>query len=277
VACSLALIVSLWLGMGANLYYTIFCYLIIIVITIGLVRAVTEGGILAFQAWVSPFHFIRTLFGMNKSWTSPALFSPLMVYYSIMFLDIKTFIAPAFANSIKIRDDLKMGRFRFHLAVFSGIGIAAVVGVAVHIMLGYSKGADAMDPWFYVNFPKNDMFSQIATVMKTSPVDTEGGLYWLIGGAALMAALMFLRRHVFWLPHPIGFIMLVNPLMSVYWFSILVGWLAKSLVTRYGNKETYDRVRHLFIGLIIGEIFLVALAMIVAVATGTPIPIDLNW
>ena len=275
VTCSIALIVSLWMGMGASLYYTVFCYLIMMVITIGLVRAVTEGGILAFQAWVSPFHFVRTLFGMDKSWTSPGLFSPLMVYYSIMFLDIKTFIAPAFANSIKMRDDLKMGRLRFHLAVFFGIGIAALVAIVVHLMLAYGKGADAMHEWFYVNFPK-DMFSQIASMMKTSPVDTAGGLYWLIFGAALMGLLLYLRRHVFWLPHPIGFIMLVNPLMHAYWFSILIGWLAKGLVTRYGNKETYDKVRYLFIGLILGEIFMVALAMIVAVATGTPVVIDLN-
>jgi len=275
ICCSLALILSLWLGMGASLYYTVFCYLIIMVITIGLVRAVTEGGILAFQAWVSPFHFIRTLFGMNKSWTSPSLFSPLMVYYTIMFLDIKTFIAPAFANSIKIRDDLKMSRGRFHLAVFASIAIAAVMAVCVHLMLAYSKGADAMHPWFYVNFPK-DMFNQITSMMKTSPVDAEGGVYWLISGAGLMGALLYLRRFLFWLPHPIGLIMLVSPLMGAYWFSIFLGWLAKSLVSKYGNKETYDKARYLFIGLIIGEIFMVALTMVISVATGKSIGIDLN-
>jgi len=89
---SAGLILLLWKGMGANLFYTILCYAIILFITIGLVRAVTEGGVLGFQAWVSPFHFIRTFFGMNRTWTSMKLFAPLVTYYSILFLDIKTFL-----------------------------------------------------------------------------------------------------------------------------------------------------------------------------------------
>ena len=91
-----------------------------------------------------------------------------------------------------------------------------------------------------------------------------------------MAALLYLRQTIFWLPHPIGFIMLVNPIMHTYWFSIFVGWLAKSLVTRYGNRDTYDRIRPFFIGLIAGELLMVMLAAVVAMSLGIPVPVDLN-
>ena len=155
---SILLILYLWLGMGANLFYTTFSYLIIIVITIGLIRAVAEGGILGFQCWFGPFHLIRSIFGMDKKWTSPSLYAPLMIYYSILFLDIKTFIAPAMANSIKIRDDLKMSRARFHIAIFLGIGIASVVAVISQIILAYSSGADGMNHWFHTSFPNRWLF-----------------------------------------------------------------------------------------------------------------------
>lgn len=275
VAGSVGLILGLWLGFGANLAYTLFTYLVIMMITIGLVRAVAEGGILGFQAWVNPFHLIRTIFGMNKAWTAPHLFTPLLVYFSVLFLDIKTFIAPAMANSIKIRDDLRLGRARFHVAIMLCILFALVASVAAHLMLAYSRGADAMNSWFYSTFPKS-LYDQMASMAKTLPVDASANRLWLGFGAAVMGALLYFRQFCFWLPHPIGLIMLVNPIMKTYWFSIFLGWLAKSAVTKYGNKDAYDRVKNLFIGLIVGELVLVVLALVVSLFTDAQIPIHLN-
>jgi hypothetical protein len=272
---SVGLIAGLWLYMGANLWYTIFAYCVIMMITIGLIRAVAEGGILGFQAWVSPFHFIRTVFGMDKTWTSPSLFAPLFIYYSIIFLDIKTFIAPAMANSIKIRDDLKMKRGVFHVSIILAIGVAITASVVAHLIMGYDKGGDAMNGWFYSGFPRG-LFNQIATMTKTMPVDNANGMHWLITGALAMALLLWGRQFIFWLPHPIGLIMLVNPIMRTYWFSIMLGWLAKSLVTKYGNTATYRRARNFFVGLIVGELFIIVCSLIVTVLTDKSIGIDLN-
>ncbi len=272
---SVALVLMLWLGLGANLFYSIVLYLFVLILTIGLVRAVTEGGVLGFQAWISPFHFVRSLFGFDTAATAPGLFAPLMVFYSILFLDIKTFIAPAMANSLKIRDDLKMKRLRFHVGVILGIGMTVVISVLVHVMMGYAKGADAMSNWFYQGFPR-DMYDNIATMAKSQPVDQTANNLWIGFGALLMVALLYFRQILFWLPHPIGLIMLVNPIMGFYWFSIFVGWLGKFLVTRYGNKGTYQSVRNIFIGLIVGELIIVALALILSVTLEVRIPIDLN-
>jgi hypothetical protein len=251
---SLSLIGIITWGMGAPLAYTVLVYVIILIITIGLVRAVTEGGLLGFQCWFSPFHFMRSVFGMDKAWTAPSFMVPLMVYYSMLFLDIKTFIAPAMANALKVRDDLKMRRWRFHLAVAAGIVCAFVVSIAVHIILGYKQGADRMEPWFYTSYPPH-FFNQIKA-MAINPVDTAGGRYWIMAGAALMASLLYFRKRAFWLPHPIGFIMLVNPIMQTYWGSIFIGWVFKTLVNKYGNKDTYAKMRPLFLGLIAGELLI---------------------
>ncbi|MCF7855518.1 MAG: hypothetical protein K9N51_12020 [Candidatus Pacebacteria bacterium] len=272
---SLGLVAMLWLGLGANLLYTLFLYFIVLMLTIGLVRAVTEGGILGFQAWVSPFHFIRTLFGMDKKWTSPSLYAPLMIFYSIFFLDLKTFIAPAMANSLKIRDDRGMSRGRFHVALILAIALAVLASIIVHIMMGYSRGADSMNGWFYTNFPRS-LFQQIANMTQNPPVDETQCRWWFVFGVVMMGGLLFFRQRLFWLPHPIGLIMLVNPLMRTYWFSILLAWIAKSLVTKYGTKNTYRHTRKFFIGLILGELAMVVLGMILALALNRSIPVDLN-
>ncbi|MCK5805443.1 MAG: hypothetical protein KAI66_21610, partial [Lentisphaeria bacterium] len=272
---SLGVVLMLWRGLGVNLFYAVFGYAVIMVITIGLVRAVAEGGVLGFQAWVSPFHFIRHVLGFDKAAGDPSLFAPLMVYYSIMFLDIKTFIAPAMANGLKVRDDLKMARGRYHFAVALGISVACVVAIATAVMMCYSGGADAMHNWFYTSFPRS-LFARIADISKVPPTATAGGRFWLVAGGVMMAGLLYFRQSFFWLPHPIGFIMLVNPLMRTYWFSIMLGWLAKHLVTKYGNKDTYGRVRYGFIGLILGELTIVAVAMILSLMMKRNLGIDLN-
>ena len=274
---SALLIFILWYVMHVNFIYAVCGYAIIIIITIGLVRAVAEGGVLGFQAWTSPFHFIRHIFGFDTKMTAPHLFAPLMIYYAIMFLDIKTFIAPAMANALKIRDDAKMSRARYHIGVVGGILISVIVAIGVAIMMCYEpgQGADTMHSWFYTMFPKS-LFTGIGDISKVPPTATWGLRGWLLFGAVLMAVLLYFRQTSFWLPHPIGLIMLVNPLMAAYWFSILLGWLAKSLVTKYANKNTYAKVRGLFIGLIIGELLVVFIAMIISLTMQKRLGIDLN-
>ncbi|MBI3986635.1 MAG: hypothetical protein HY343_06935, partial [Lentisphaerae bacterium] len=275
---SVGLILLLWKSMGANLFYTIFCYFVILVITIGLIRTVTEGGLLAFQAWSSPFHFIRAFFGLDKAWTSTSLFAPLMIFYSIIFLDIKTFIAPAMANALKLRDDFKMKRGVFHAAIFLAIAVAAVTAIVATLMTAYvsGRGADGMNKWFYTDFPRAAMLDTIRTMAKDAPAAASSHAGWVGAGAVVMGALLYFRQFVFWLPHPIGLIMLVNPLMNAMWFSILLGWMSNVVVTKYGNKDTYQRATGLFIGLIVGELLIVMLAVVVSFLTGRAIPIDLN-
>ena len=253
---SVVLIAALTWGMGANLFYVIFFYIIILVITIGLVRAVAEGGVMMVRPFFSPFHLIRSGPGMDKWWSSPTLFAPLVIFYSVLFMDIKTFIAPSMADSLKIRSVLKLERRRFYGALAAAIILAMVFAVVVQLIFAYSRGADNMNMWFYTHLPRTHMFGRIAELIKTQPVDTQRHLWWLLGGGLAMVLLLYGRQHLMWLPHPIGMLMLVNPHMSIYWGSILIGWLCKTLVTRYGNQQTYPRVRCFFIGLIAGELVL---------------------
>jgi hypothetical protein len=112
-----------------------------------------------------------------------------------------------------------------------------------------------MHLWFYVAVPQA-AFEQIKQMTSTPLEDAQGARWWMLSGAVTMALLLYFRGRVSWLPHPLGLVMFVNPWMNSYWFSILLGWLIKVLVTQYGNRETYARLRFLFLGLIVGEILM---------------------
>jgi hypothetical protein len=271
---ALALWLVQWLAMGVHPLYAAAFGLVLLAMTIGLTRAVAEGGLLAFQCLSGPLHFVRTLFGMDHAATSPALFAGLMPYVSILFQDIKTFIAPAMANCLKIRHDLRLARLRFHGALLAAIAGAAVIAVGTEIAMGYQRGADNLSRWFHSNMPAA-LFNEVGALVRAPPSATlERG--WLLFGAGAMGLLLYLRRSIFWLPHPIGLIMLVNPLMRAQWFSLLVGWACKALVTRYGNRDAYERIRPFFIGLIVGELLMVMAGAAVAMSLGIQVPVHIN-
>lgn len=280
MVCSLAVVLVLWLGMGANPWYSAAYLLVILLISVGLMRAVAEGGVLAVQVQAGPFHILKTLLGLDRAWTAPSLIAPLMVFHAVMFMDAKTFIAPAMANALKIRSDLRMKRLNFHLSIAGAILVSAVVAVSAEIAMSYSVGADNMNAWFYNHNPNLYTYGQIAASSSAPPHSDPANSLWFGGGAVVMAGLLYLRGMLAWIPHPIGMIMLVNPLMKAYWFSILLGWLAKTIVTRYGSKDLYARAKTLFIGLIAGELAVIACSMMLTAVFGVglseTLSIDLN-
>jgi hypothetical protein len=61
--------------------------------------------------------------------------------------------------------------------------------------------------------------------------------------------------------------------MSKIWFSLLIGWFVKTAIVSYGGIPLYRRCREFFIGLILGDAFVAAFWLIVALvlnAMGTP-------
>lgn len=246
--------------LNVNIFYSIIMYMLLLVLTIGLLRAVAEGGVLTTQASFNPFHFVRHVFGMDNSWSSPALFAPMWIFISMMCLDIKAFIAPAMANALKIRDDMRISRLKFHAAVALSILVALAIGLVAHIILGSAGGLGKMSPHHYNGGVVDQYgFTVIQNMMIEKPVDVAGVRWWLVVGAVSMIVLLLMRQRFSWMLHPIGLIMLVNPQMLMFWGSIFIGWCLKALVSKYGNKDTYQRLRYVAIGLIVGELVVAAL------------------
>lgn len=260
LAGSVALVAMFTLRLNVNIFYSVIMYLLLLVLTIGLVRAVAEGGVLGTQAFFNPFHFIRHVFGMDKAWNSPVLMAPLWIFVAMMYVDIKSFIAPAMANAMKLRDDMRINRLKFHGAVWASILAAMAVGFAVHLILAYSGGTGKMSGWHYSGGVQDQMgFGFIQRMMEEKPVDVAGVRWWMLAGASIMVMVILLRQQFNWITHPIGLIMCINPMMFLFWGSMFIGWCFKSLVSKYGNRETYQRLRYLAVGLIVGELFVAVL------------------
>jgi hypothetical protein len=72
--------------------------------------------------------------------------------------------------------------------------------------------------------------------------------------------MMMARSRFLWFPlHPIGYLMCLTYPLNRLWFSIFLGWLGKTVISRFGGSDSYRNVRPLFLGLILGDLVMMLL------------------
>ncbi len=85
-------------------------------------------------------------------------------------------------------------------------------------------------------------------------------------GAGLVFALGALRIAFSWWPlHPLGFLCATAYPAWIMWFSIMVGWMWKSGVMRYGGTAVYQRLKPFAIGMIAGEMLAIIVFLIIKI------------
>jgi hypothetical protein len=73
-------------------------------------------------------------------------------------------------------------------------------------------------------------------------------------GAAVVAFLQIgASRWAAWPFAPVGYLVSMTWYMDQAWFSIMIGWLAKVLIVRFGGASFYQKALPAFVGLIVGE------------------------
>jgi hypothetical protein len=249
--------------------------LVMTLLTLGLMRIVAEGGIYWFQTHTGFFHIYK-MTGLGK-FLAGATLAPILPIYSVFFFDPKAFIAPSMLNGAKMCEDVGGSRLKYHVVVVSSVAASVVASIFFAIVLAYSRGADRMHYWFYGIMPRDQILETAMRVINQPPRFNAVNTTWLGLGGLWVALSFFVRRTVFWFPHPIGYILLINPLMDQLWLSFFIAWVFKRLVIRYGAKATFDQARVIAIGLIAGELMAIALWTGIALLSGVSIGnINLN-
>jgi len=89
-----------------------------------------------------------------------------------------------------------------------------------------------------------------------------------LGVALLLNAL---RLRLPWFPfHPVGYAVSSSWALSLLWLPLLIAWLIKALLLRYGGLRAYRQALPFFLGLILGECILGSLWALIGIALGIP-------
>jgi len=76
----------------------------------------------------------------------------------------------------------------------------------------------------------------------------------MAGGFAFVVLLAVLRAHYVWWPlHPAGYLLGISYAMEYFWLPVLIAWLVKAILLRYGGSRAYRAAVPFFLGLILGD------------------------
>lgn len=138
------------------------------------------------------------------------------------------------------------------------VGLASALWAVVHALYVHGYGgrpagdAFASEAW-------NKMAAWLTFPQRIRGAATGATVVGLLFSLFLGAMRM---RFTWWAWHPVGYATATSWSMERLWFPLFVGWLAKTLITRYGGAKLYRGALPFFVGLVLGEFFVGSLWMI---------------
>jgi hypothetical protein len=80
-----------------------------------------------------------------------------------------------------------------------------------------------------------------------------------------------MRANFLWWPlHPAGFALGISYAMNYFWMCVLVAWMVKGFLIRYGGMTAHRRAIPFFLGLVLGDYTTGALWSLLSLLLGMP-------
>lgn len=248
-----------WLvASGVPLGVTLLFLLVAFAVFYGLARIVAEGGLGFARAQMTAQPFVINAVG-TEAVTAPGLVSMGMTF--AWAGDLRTMVMASAISGMKLADSGGVRRRPLFWAMLLAVVVSLAGSVSFIIWMGYRYGGINLDWWFYNRFGEiihGDTAFKIANPFgPQSDWRVVGPRFLFAGiGAGVMGLLMWMRHHFLWWPvHYIGFPIGATLTIIFTWFSIMLGWIFKALILKYGGVPLYRQLRPFFLGLILGHVF----------------------
>ena len=239
---------------GMRLDVALALWLLYLVTCIVLTRAVIEGGVMFInQGWV-PLGSLAQLMGAGGGgWMNAASIVPGAFLQVSFFQDMRAFLMPSFLHGFKLASERGIAARRLCALIFGCTLVALLVGVWTKVRMGYIAGGLTLHPWFSIvaaQYPAQNA----ATLLKGNEAANPANWFWLAVGGAVTFAMTIARSRLLWFPlHPIGYLLALTAPTQRAWFSFFLGWLVKTLITRFGGHDAYRKCIPVALGIILGE------------------------
>ncbi|MFW6438044.1 MAG: DUF6785 family protein [Armatimonadota bacterium] len=231
-----------------------------------LTRAAVQGGVPVSRAALIPQSFVLHALGSHA--VGPTGIASL-AYSFAWSADIRVFLMPFAAHGLKVWHEARVRPRSFLPLVTVTLAIALVVSTVTTLMLAYSRGGVSLSSWLFGGCPRA-AFTYAASSLQNPVTPSLSWWLWMAAGAVIMWGLTTMHmRFVGWPLHPLGFAIAPTQPVQDLWFSILLGWAAKSVTLRYGGFRSYDRGIRIMLGLILGQALACAAWLVVDAITGT--------
>jgi hypothetical protein len=156
-------------------------------------------------------------------------------------------------EAFRIAERLKMDNRRYLIAMFLAVlaGIICGLWAMLWVFNKYGAAAQAIGPgeWF-----GREAWEMVDRWFTTPEIFQRQPFYAILIGLGFSLILAVLRLNFRWWPfHPVGYAVSGSWSMEQLWLCVLVAWLIKVLLLKYGGAKAYKPVVPLFVGLIMGD------------------------
>jgi hypothetical protein len=252
---SFALLVGFTVALGLSLPVALIFWTLLLLMALTFTRIRAEAGLPWGQAPWGLSHGTMVNFGGTEAFTPRELtaFSFTRWFDS----DWRCLGQPAEMEAMKIADSASprpMNPRHLTAAVFVAILVGTLAAWISCLAIYYHYGADnaSLDAWR--TGQGHYGFDELQGWLNTPHPPDHGRITASAVGLVIVILLGFLRTRFTWWPlHPIGYAVGSTDTMTWIWFPVLLGWLFKSLILRYGGVKMYRQALPFFIGLVLGD------------------------
>lgn len=225
----------------------VFLFVVVLVMA----RSVSEAGMLMTETSFRPVDLVRLV--TTRTALGARNLTALSMADAVFTRDLRGNLVSTFLDGLKMSDMLNFSRRHFLLAAVLALAVALGMGGFLHLYFPYTRGAIGMYSYVYSGNPLWGFQSFQGAL--TSPDRYDGRLpLFFASGIGISIFLAYMRMvHVWWPLYPLGFALSGSWTMVVFWAPILVAWLLKSVIMKYGGWRIYNTLRPVFLGLILGE------------------------
>jgi len=221
-----------------------------LMIMLVLTRIVAESGLLFVQ---TPFIPTDMMAFWGTGYYTPTSAGSTLITEVVLMHDPREHIMPAITNAYALSGEGGVRPRAFTLGIVLAIVVGFVVSFFSSLWVNYRFGAVTLDQYAPIMAPSWSLDRALQYV--EAPLKTNVGDLEAMGlGSLIAAGFLYLRTRFLWWPFgPIGIVMASTYAMNRIWFSVFLGWLAKSIALRSGGLRAYRRALPFFLGLLFGE------------------------
>lgn len=248
---------------GLRLSFAILFFVLYFGLAIAITRVRAEMGAPHEIYLVQPRDLIVTMFGTSFftkgiGWFPGGHQKDLAIMCSFFWLTRgnRNHPMPNYLEAFKIAQsaNLPVGSMTFVLVLTTVVSIVAATSANLHIPYLYG-GVSKLKG--FKNWVGAETFQRLQDWLVNPRAPDSGGLKALLFGAVTASALSMLRTRFVGFPfHPAGYALATSFALDYFWFSFLVGWLAKASILRWGGQKTHRGAAPFFLGLVAGDYFL---------------------
>ena len=231
-----------WSGM--DLIVALLCLFAALIIFLGVTRLVIQTGLHHLTSPVSAQGFARAI-------TGTAIEPSNLVALSLSYVwcgDVQSIFMTATAHAAKLNERCQRHR-RLAVGIFVAAALSFIASTYFMLELFYEYGT------INARWRAGEMaFQSLASMTEDPwPVMDPGKLAYFVVGVLLYSLVFVCHYRFFWWPlHPVGLTVATLWMTRHIVISVLITWICKRLILRYGGVALYRRMLPFFMGLPVG-------------------------